>query len=54
MRTRRSSAILAFVLFVSFPSGDLFGQKMYWTDTFTGKVQRANLDGTDVEDLFDD
>ena len=25
--------------------------KMYWTDWFTGKVQRANLDGSEVEDL---
>lgn len=25
--------------------------KMYWTDSGTGKIQRANLDGTRVEDL---
>jgi len=25
--------------------------KMYWTDTGTDKIQRANVDGTDVEDL---
>ena len=24
---------------------------MYWTDARTGKVQRANLDGSNVEDL---
>ena len=24
---------------------------MYWTDSGTGKIQRANLDGTRVEDL---
>jgi hypothetical protein len=24
---------------------------LYWTDSFTGKIQRANLDGTGVEDL---
>ena len=24
---------------------------MYWTDADTGKIQRANLDGTAVEDL---
>jgi hypothetical protein len=27
-------------------------QKMYWTDSNTKKVQRANLDGTDVETLI--
>ena len=26
-------------------------QKMYWTDTSTDKIQRANLDGSNVEDL---
>jgi sugar lactone lactonase YvrE len=30
---------------------DLEYGKMYWTDQYTHKVQRANLDGTDVEDL---
>jgi hypothetical protein len=24
---------------------------MYWTDTLTDKIQRANLDGSGVEDL---
>ena len=26
-------------------------QKMYWTDEDTGKIQRANLDGSNIEDL---
>ena len=26
--------------------------KMYWTDISTGKIQRANLDGSNVEDLI--
>jgi len=30
---------------------DLGAGKMYWTDAFTDKIQRANLDGSDVEDL---
>ena len=30
---------------------DAAGEKMYWTDRLTGKVQRANLDGSRVEDL---
>ncbi len=29
---------------------DLAG-KMYWTDSATKKIQRANLDGSNVEDL---
>lgn len=30
---------------------DVAGGKMYWTDWLTGKVQRADLDGSRVEDL---
>ena len=30
---------------------DGFGGKVYWTDTTLNTIQRANLDGTDVEDL---
>ena len=26
-------------------------RKMYWTDLRTSKIQRANTDGSDVEDL---
>ena len=26
-------------------------QKMYWTDEATGKIQRANIDGSNIEDL---
>jgi hypothetical protein len=36
------------------PSGlalHVAGGKMYWTDLETGKIQRANLDGSGVEDL---
>ena len=31
---------------------DLNAGKVYWTDDGAGKVQRANLDGTDVQDLI--
>lgn len=31
---------------------DLSGGKMYWTDTSSRKIQRANLDGSDVQDLI--
>lgn len=30
---------------------DISSGKMYWTDTSAGKVQRANLDGSGLEDL---
>ena len=30
---------------------DLGAGKMYWTDNTRGEIQRANLDGSDVEDL---
>lgn len=30
---------------------DPVNDKLYWTDSGTGKVQRANLDGTNIEDL---
>jgi sugar lactone lactonase YvrE len=30
---------------------DVVAGKMYWTDSATGKIQRANLDGTGVQDL---
>ena len=30
---------------------DLINSKMYWTDFGTEKIQRANLDGSNVEDL---
>ena len=37
-----------------YPKGialDLSSGKMYWTDSGTRKIQRANLDGSGVEDL---
>ena len=30
---------------------DVTDRKMYWTDWGTDKIQRANLDGTGVEDV---
>lgn len=30
---------------------DLSGAKIYWTSTTAGKIQRANLDGTNIQDL---
>ena len=31
---------------------DVAGGKMYWTDAGSDKIQRANLDGSGVEDLI--
>ena len=31
---------------------DVAGGKMYWTDSISGNIQRANLDGTQVEDIL--
>jgi len=31
---------------------DTVGEKIYWTDPDTRKIQRANLNGTDVEDII--
>ncbi|MCH8148326.1 MAG: hypothetical protein IH987_10085 [Planctomycetes bacterium] len=51
MHSRRTLS-LAFVLATVLLLGDhTLAQKMYWTDSDTKKVQRANLDGTMVEDL---
>jgi len=36
---------------VSLPDEGSDPNKMYWTDAGTAKIQRANLDGTQVEDL---
>ena len=30
---------------------DAAGGKLYWTDWGTDKIQRANLDGSEVEDV---
>ena len=30
---------------------DVAGGRMYWTDSGTRKIRRANLDGSGVEDL---
>lgn len=44
-----SVAIMATALSALSPSA--IGQKMYWTDPLGDKIQRANLDGSSVEDV---
>ncbi|OGF54154.1 MAG: hypothetical protein A2Z21_07220 [Candidatus Fraserbacteria bacterium RBG_16_55_9] len=31
---------------------DLAQGKLYWAESFGGKIRRANLNGTDVEDIL--
>ena len=45
----RIIAILALTLGFGVPSAN--AQRMYWPDAGTGKIQRANLDGSNVEDV---
>ena len=45
----RMIAILALTFGVGLPSAN--AQKMYWPDVSTGKIQRADLDGSNVEDI---
>ena len=33
---------------------DLSGGKIYWVTPSTYKIQRANLDGSNIEDVFTD
>ncbi len=47
------NSCFAFVLFLVF-SVEGYGQTarfIYWVDSYTAKIQRANLDGSDIEDL---
>lgn len=50
-RIRRTTAVLA--LAVGLGTHAAGGQRIYWIDSAfpDSKIQRANLDGTDVEDL---
>ena len=43
--------VAAIALVTALSATSALGQKMYWTDSFANRVQRANLDGSDVEDL---
>lgn len=52
LRTRQSQRLIT--LETSVPIGiavDEAGKKLYWTDTH-GRIRRANLDGTDIEDVI--
>ena len=52
-RIRRTTAVLALALAVGLGTHAAGGQRIYWIDSAfpDSKIQRANLDGTDVEDL---
>jgi DNA-binding beta-propeller fold protein YncE len=50
-----ASLVLGFISFLSCGQDDEevapTATHMYWTDSGTGKIQRANLDGSNVQDL---
>ena len=43
--------VLALCFGLARPGDAVASGKMYWTDLGTEKIQRANLDGSNVEDL---
>ena len=51
----RFLGIITMMLLTILPIGTIQAQgptKMYWTDSYTHKIQRAELDGNNVEDLL--
>ena len=53
MRFTLTVCLAMFVLALSLPTRvEAAAERMYWTDAATRKIQRANLDGTGVEDLI--
>lgn len=48
-----SSTLLSAISFIASAVAPAQAQKMYWSDRGSGKIQRANLDGTGLEDLVD-
>jgi len=51
MKTAKILTVLVLVLILATSAMGNAQGKMYWTDTGTDKIQRANLDGSGVEDL---
>ncbi|MEK7711139.1 MAG: DUF5050 domain-containing protein [Planctomycetota bacterium] len=51
MKTKHFVFLLVLVGSLVATPAPAFAQKIYWTDVGTGKIQRANLDGTNVENL---
>ena len=52
MSSAKLFTLVTIVLSTGFEISVSEAQKMYWTDRFTNKVQRADLDGSNVEELF--
>ena len=50
-RTTFCVLITLFILLISGTMSDAQVHYMYWTDLATGKIQRANLNGSNVEDI---
>lgn len=39
------------IVLLVFGADRLHAQKIYWTDSVAGKIQRANLDGSNIEEI---
>ena len=48
----RTPGLLLVLVAALFVPRQVLAQKMYWTDTTDDKIQRANLDGTSVENVI--
>src|SRR5439155_17616797 len=44
---------LLLALWAGWGQGSAFAQRVFWTDPLNGKIQSANLDGTDAKTVFD-
>ncbi|MCH8146849.1 MAG: hypothetical protein IH987_02510 [Planctomycetes bacterium] len=52
MRIISTRRIIGLSAVLALGQSETLGQKLYWTNPFSAQVQRANLDGTSVEDIF--
>jgi low density lipoprotein receptor-related protein 5/6 len=51
MSRRNSTAFAVMVWMLGAGLSIAHAQKMYWTDSFAARIQRADLDGSNVEDV---
>ena len=47
------SILITFVVLLGFGLASAEAQKVYWSDVVTDSIQRANLDGTEVEQVVE-
>lgn len=51
-QNNRCTSLVAAVLILLCYASPLLGQKVYWADAVRHKIQRSNLDGTNLEDII--